>query len=427
MNLEKESGREVYEIAKRIFPINRSITGDGVRETLRILQEYLPELNIYEVPSGTEVFDWIVPKEWNCQEAYIEDEEGNRIIDFNQSNLHVMGYSLPMDEWMDWNDLKKIIYTQEDQEEVIPYVTSYYEERSGFCMSELQKRELDKKGGKFHAVIKSTLTQGSLTYGECIIPGELSEEIFVSTYVCHPSMANNECSGPALSIYLANWIKKRKHKYTYRFVFIPETIGSITYLSKKYRYLQDHMLAGFLLSCVGDDRTYSMVETRYGETLTDRLLRNVLHYIDPEYRHYTFLNRGSDERQYNAPGIDLPVCTFSRSKYGEYPEYHTSADDMNLVSPAGFRGSLEVMCRCFEVLEQNEKYKISVICEPMLSKRKLQNSISKKGSYEGVLRLRNFIAYADGKNDLIEIAEIIGESVYSLLPIVEELKKCELI
>ncbi|MCR5251246.1 MAG: DUF4910 domain-containing protein [Lachnospiraceae bacterium] len=425
--LDKECGRRIYEIAERIFPINRSITGNGVRKTLRILKEYLPELTIHEVPSGTEVFDWTVPQEWNCEEAYIENEAGERIIDFKECNLHVLGYSLPMDEWMDWEELKKIVYTQPDQEEVIPYVTSYYEGRSGFCMSEKQKRQLDEKGGRYHAVIKSSLTAGSLTYGECVIPGESEQEIFVSTYVCHPSMANNECSGPALSVYLANLVKTMHRRYTYRFVFIPETIGSITYLSKNYRYLQDHMLAGFLLSCVGDDRTYSMVETRYGDTITDRLLRNVLHYVSPGYCHYTFLDRGSDERQYNAPGIDLPVCTFCRSKYGEYPEYHTSADDLNLVSPAGFRGSLEVMCRCIEVLEHNDKYQISVFCEPMLSKRKLQSSISQKGNYAQVMRLRNFIAYADGKNDLLRIAERIGESVYDLLPIVEELKACELI
>ena len=424
---DMDCGRRIYDIAERIFPLNRSLSGNGVRETLKILKEYLPELTIKEIPSGTEVFDWTVPREWNCEEAFIENEVGERVIDYRKCNLHVLGYSLPMDEVLDWEELKKIVYTQPDQEEVVPYVTSYYAERRGFCMSERQKRKLDEKGGKFHAVIRSSLEDGSLTYADCVIPGESEKEILVSTYVCHPSMANNECSGPALSVMLADWVKQKKRKYSYRFVFIPETIGSIAYLSMHYKELQEKVLAGFLLSCVGDDRTYSMVETRYGDTLTDRLLKNILTDIDPKYCHYTFLSRGSDERQYNAPGIDLPVCAFCRSKYGEYPEYHTSADNMDLVSPAGFAGSYEVLRRCFEVLEANEKYQIRVLCEPMLSKRKMQSSISQKGSYAGVLKKRDFIAYADGRNDLLDIAERIGGSAYDLLPIVEELKAYELV
>ena len=417
--MQNDIGREMYDIAEKLFPINRSLTGEGVRETLRILKEYLPEIEVFEVPSGTPVFDWVVPREWECTDAYIEDMEGNRIIDFRKLNLHVVGYSLPMDEVLEWDQLKELIYTQPDQPEVTPYITSYYEERSGFCMPENLKQQLEEKGGRYHAVIKSRLFNGSLTYGECILPGESEKEIFISTYVCHPSMANNECSGPALAVRLAKWVKERKHKYTYRFVFLPETIGSITYLSGHYRELKKNTLAGFVV----DDRAYSMVESRYGNTLTDRLLRNVLSSIDPGYRHYTYLDRGSDERQYNAPGIDLPVCTFSRSKYGKYPEYHTSADDMRLISSSGFAGSFRVMTRCMEILEKNENYLVRVLCEPMLSKRNLQSTISRKGTYEKVKRLRNFIAYADGTNDLLEIADRIHESAYDLLPIVKELRE----
>ena len=207
------TGQKMYDLATRLYPICRSITGDGVRQTLAILKEYIPELEVHEVPSGTKVFDWTVPKEWNIRDAYIEDEAGNRIIDFKEHNLHVVGYSLPMDEWMELDALKEIIYTQPDQPEVIPYVTSYYKERSGFCMTQKQKDSL--KPGKYHCVIDSTLEPGHLTYGEAVIPGESDREIFLSTYICHPSMANNECSGPALATYLADWVRTHDHRSHY--------------------------------------------------------------------------------------------------------------------------------------------------------------------------------------------------------------------
>lgn len=222
-------GEKAYKIAERIFPICRSITGNGVRKTLYILKEYLPELEIKEVPSGTQCFDWTIPKEWNIEEAYIENSKGKRIVDFKENNLHVMGYSIPVDKYVNLEELKSIIYTQPDQPEVIPYITSYYKERYGFCMSQVQKDSL--KDDTYHIVIKSSLNEnGSLTYGECIFPGKSEKEIFISTYICHPSMANNECSGPSVSINLANYVKQMIKdgllgKYTYRFVFIPETIG----------------------------------------------------------------------------------------------------------------------------------------------------------------------------------------------------------
>ena len=228
------SGEYIYEIAERIFPICRSITGNGVRETLRIIREYVPELKIVEVPSGTQVFDWTVPKEWNIKDAYIENQDGERIIDFKNNNLHVLGYSYPLNKYMSLSELKEIVYTQKEQPDVIPYVTSYYKERSGFCMSENQLNSL--KEGQYHTVIDSELKDGSLTYAEIILPGESKKEIFFSTYICHPSMANNECSGPALQTALINHVKSIKNRYfTYRFVFVPETIGSITYLSQKYK------------------------------------------------------------------------------------------------------------------------------------------------------------------------------------------------
>lgn len=416
----------MYQLAKELFPICRSITGNGVRETLKILKKEYEQLNIYEVPSGTDVFDWTVPKEWNIIDAFIANSKGERIVDFKKNNLHVLGYSAPIDCYMNLEELKRIIYTQEDQPNVIPYVTSYYKERSGFCMSENQKNSL--REDTYHCVIDSELKDGSLTYGEIVIKGKTSKEVLLSTYICHPSMANNEVSGPVVAIELAKWLASLKNRRcTYRILFIPETIGSITYLSQNLDNLKKNMIAGFVLSCVGDDRTYSMVETRYGNTLTDRLLKNILRYHYPDFKVYNFLHRGSDERQYNAPGVDLPVCSVCRSKYGEYPEYHTSADDLSLISEEGLQGSFELMKKCIMALEYNNYYKVTFLCEPQLGKRGLYPTISQKGSYDDIIAMRNFLAYADGYNDLIEISNIINCPIDVLIPIVETLRNSNII
>lgn len=427
----REEGQKMYDFAASIFPICRSITGAGVRQTLKAVSDYVGqdgiEMVMHEVPSGTRVFDWTVPKEWVIREAYIEDEAGNRIIDMKKNNLHVMGYSTPVDEWVTLEELKNHIFTQPDQPEMIPYVTSYYKERYGFCMSTLQLDSL--KEGSYHMYIDSELVEGSLTYGEIVLPGSSEEEVFFSTYDCHPSMANNECSGPALSAQLVRYVAAmRNRRYTYRFIYIPETIGSITYLSTEdhLRHMKDHMIAGFNLSCVGDDRDYSIIESRDTDTLADRVLKNVLKYRG-HHTVYPFLKRGSDERQYNAPGIDLPVVCFCRSKFGEYPEYHTSADDMDLVSPSGFQGSYDVMTEVINALEYNDNYKIAVMCEPQLGRRGLYPTISQKGSYDEVEAMVDFIAYADGKRDLIDISNIIGVKIKDLIPIIEKLYQNELL
>ncbi len=420
-------GTEIYELVKRIFPICRSITGNGVRQTLAILQEYAPDIQVREVLSGTKVFDWTVPAEWNIEDAYVENEAGERVIDFQKTNLSVVGYSLPMDREMTLEELKQIVYTQESQPDVIPYVTSYYKERSGFCMS---KNGLDAlPEGTYHGVIKSTLNpRGSLTYGEAYLPGETEEEILISTYVCHPSMANNECSGPAVSVFLQRYLKSLpKRRYSYRFLYIPETIGSITYLSTHYKELKEHVVAGLNLSCVGDNDTYSFIQTRYGDTLTDRLLHNLLRFYYPEYQAYSFLQRGSDERQFCAPGIDLPVCSVCRSKYGEYPQYHTSADDLDYVSAEGLGGALELFKLFVQAMEYQGYYRMTCLCEPQLGKRGLYPTISQKGSYNEVKAMTDFIAYADGRNDLIEISNIIGVSIENLIPIIDKLSECNLL
>lgn len=421
---EMTMGQELYRLCEKLFPYCRSITGDGVRQTLADLREIMPEMTIHEVPSGTPVFDWMVPKEWRIRDAWIKNEQGEKVLDFHETNLRVMGYSAPLDKEMPLSELKEIIYTQPDQPDVIPYVTSYYKERSGFCMTEREKDALPE--GTYHAYIDSELFDGSLTYGEILLPSTEGndDEIFLSTYVCHPSMANNELSGPAVAVYLAKWLKSLSHRrYRYRIIFIPETIGSITYLSQG-NHLADmkaHVNAGFNISCVGDDRAYSYVASRYGNTLADRVAKNVLRFHAPDYKTYSFLDRGSDERQYCAPGVDLPVCAICRSKYEAYPEYHTNKDDLGLISPSGLQGAFEAYQKCIEALEANRTYQVQCYGEPQLGKRGLYPTISRKGEYGSAMDLLNLIAYADGTNDLIAISDRIGVPIQTLSQMVEKL------
>lgn len=419
-------GVVMYDLARRLFPICRSITGSGFRNSLNIIRERIPEISVVEVPSGTIVFDWTVPKEWNIYGGYIESLSGEKIIDIANNNLHVLGYSIPIDAIISRHELFDHLYTMPDQPDWIPYVTSYYKERWGFCMSENEKLRL--KDESYHVVIDSKLDNGYLTYGELVIPGESDEEIMITTYLCHPSMANNELSGPVVWSEVIKYVQSlNNRRYTYRFLINPETIGSITYLSKHLKHLQSKVKAGFVLSCVGDERTYSYVESRMADTLADRVTLNVLKYHYPNYKSYSFLSRGSDERQYCSPKVNLPFVGICRSKYMEYPEYHTSADDMSLISPQGLSGSLELMIKIINALEYNYKYEVQCYCEPQLGKRGLYPTVSRKGVYDEVIALKDFLAYADGNMDLIEISDKINQPIEALIPIVKKLLSANLI
>ena len=421
-----DAGRNMYELAGRLFPICRSITGNGFRQSLEMIREILPEIQVFEIPSGTAVYDWTIPKEWNIRGGWIKNLQGETIIDFNDCNLHVMGYSVPVHQTISREELLDHIYTQPEQPEWIPYVTSYYKERWGFCMSERQKQALTD--AEYEVCIDSTLEDGSLTYGELVLPGETDDEIFFSTYLCHPSMANNELSGPCVQTEIIKYLKSLSHrKYTYRFVFIPETIGSITYLSRNLEVLQQHVKAGFVVSCVGDNRTYSMVSTKYEDTLADRVLNNVLKFHYPDYIRYSFIKRASDERQYGSAGVNLPVCAFCRSKYHEYPEYHTSADNMDLISPEGLSGAYEVLIKVINALENNYFYQMQCKCEPQLGKRGLYPTVSQKGTKGDARYMQDFIAYADGRNDLIGISNILDIPVDKLIPIKDQLMEHHLL
>ncbi len=422
--MKNDIGKEMYRLIEHLFPICRSISGNGVRETLQIIQNHIP-ITIHEISTGTKVFDWVVPKEWNVVDAYIMDETGNKIIDFKENNLHLVGYSTPINQTLTLSQLQEHLYSLPEQPEAIPYVTSYYKERWGFCISQKQRDNL--KEGNYKVFIDSELKDGSLTYGELIIPGRSKKEIFISTYVCHPSMANNELSGPVLSTFLAKWIMSKPRRYSYRIIFIPETIGSIIYLSKNLESLKENVIAGFNITCVGDNGPYSYLPTRNGNTYSDKIALNILSFDHPDFIKYTYLDRGSDERQYNSPGVDLPICTIMRSKYGTYPEYHTSLDNLDIVSAEGLIGSLNIFKKCLNTIEENKKYKIKCLGEPQLGKRGLYPTIGTKTSSLKVKDIMNFISYADGEHDLIDISNIIDVPVWELYPIIEKLVKADLI
>lgn len=421
-------GLDMYQLCEKLFPICRSITGEGFRRSLNILKNDLELTNLqaFEVPTGTKCFDWEVPKEWNISDAYIIDPNGNRICDFKVSNLHVVGYSTPVDKEISLEDLQEHLYSLPEQPTAIPYITSYYKERWGFCISQIEREKLI--AGTYKVYIDSELKDGSLTYGELIIPGETEQEIFISSYLCHPSMANNELSGPVVTLSLAKWLLSlESRKYTYRIIIIPETIGSITYLSRNYKTMKENVVAGFNVSCVGDDRAYSYLPSKEGNTLADTVATHVLKHSHPDFVSYSFLDRQSDERQYCSSGIDLPLCSIMRTKYGCYPEYHTSLDDLTLVTPTGLFGAYKVLKRSIECLEANETLCTTVLCEPQLGKRGLYPTISTKESSSIVKNMMNFLVYCDGNHTNLEIAEKINAPLWELEEVISNLKAADLL
>jgi len=418
------NGKKMHKLAQLLWPITRSITGNGVRETLQHIKKEIPELNIESVATGSKAFDWTVPKEWNITEAYIEDQNGNKVIDFLKNNLHVVGYSIPVDVWLTLDELDEHLHSLPNQVNAIPYVTSYYKEQWGFCLTHEQRNNLPT--GKYHAVIKSSLNDGELNYGEIILKGAEEKEVLLSTYICHPSMGNNELSGPVVTTFLVKWLMSIKNRrYTYRVIFVPETIGSIVYLSKHIEYLKKNVIAGYVVTCIGDNNCYSYLPSRSGDTLSDITAKHVLSNIDPEYKKYNWLDRGSDERQYCAPGVDLPIATIMRSKYGEYPQYHTSLDDLKFISPDGLQGGYLALKKSIEIFEFNCYPKVTVLCEPQLGKRGLYTILGSEGKNTGVsVRLMmHLISYSDGAKSLLDISVITNTPFWDLLPMLDILVK----
>jgi aminopeptidase-like protein len=400
----------MYQWAVDLFPICRSLTGEGVRETLGYLQDKLHGLKIKEIPSGEKVFDWVVPNEWNIFDAYIEDEYGVKWVDFKENNLHVVGYSTPIDKWMSLDDLSNHLHSLPLQPDAIPFIASYYEDYWGFCLTENQRELMPDT--KYHVVIKSNLKPGVLNYAELIIPGDSDKEVLLSTYVCHPSMANNELSGPVVTAAIGNWLKANKRlKYTYRLVFIPETIGSIVYISKHLEHLQSKVIGGYVLTCIGDNKAYSFMPSRRGDSISDRAARAAYNEYAPSFIEYSYLERGSDERQYCSPGVNLPISSIMRSKYREYPEYHTSLDNLDFISEDGLMGGYEIVKKSIEVIENNCYYSTTTLCEPRLGDRGLMSTLGEWQSRSEVKDILNIVAYADGCIDCIDLSEKIGVGV----------------
>ena len=422
-------GNNIYKFAKKIFPINRSLTGDGNRLTLKLIKKIIPNLKIKEIPSKTRVYDWTIPEEWNVNDAYIINPNGKKICSFKQNNLHLVGYSQPINKSLNLNQLKKHLHFNKSLPSAIPYVVSYYKKNWGFCISYKEFKKLKK--GNYKVVINSKLSKGSMTYGELIIPGKIKKEILLSTYICHPSLANNEISGPSLLTFVGKFLNSLKDRYyTYRLVFHPENIGAIAYISKNFKVLKKNVVAGYVLSCVGDDRSYSFMPSRNGNSLSDKVAKYVLKNYTKKFQEFSFLDIGSDERRYCAPNINLPVCSIMRTKYGNYKEYHTSQDNMSLVSNKGFQGAYNIYLNVIKVLENNHIYITRTKCEPQLGKRDLYPNVSRwpnKKSWSEISKIVNLLSYADGQNDLIDLSEKIKVRADDLFNILNKLIKEDLI
>ncbi len=402
-NVSGELDTSIYHLVARLFPICRSITGNGVRKTLAVIKEYIP-VEIHEVPSGTQVFDWKVPREWNIRDAYIKDSSGKRILDFRENNLHVVSYSVPVHRKLPLHELKTHLHTLPEHPDWVPYRTSYYNEDWGFCLSQNQLSSM--RDGEYEVMIDASLEDGHLSYGEFVLPGETEEEILLTTHICHPSLANDNLSGIAVLTHLARYLQRVQRRHTYRFLFIPGTIGSITWLALNEQK-RSGIKCGLVVACVGDGGGPTYKCSRHGDAPVDLAARHVLQHCGGKPRVLDFSPYGYDERQFCSPGINLPVGLFERSKYGEFPEYHTSADNLDFVTPGHLLESFHMIRQILEILERNRRYVNRYpMCEPQLGKRGLYDAIGgDKDRARRQMALLWVLNQSDGSHSLLDIAE----------------------
>ena len=423
-----QEGKKAYKWATDIFPYNRSLTGEGVYKTLYYFKNIFKEIKIKSIKCGTKVFDWQVPLEWNVKDAYVADLNGKKVVDFKKNNLHLVGYSSPINKIISLKKLDRHLFSLKKLPNAIPYITSYYKKNWGFCIQHKKRKTL--KNNKYKVFIDSHFKKGSLKYGEIYLKGKQNKEILITTNICHPSMGNNELSGPVVSLSIARWLKKIKNKqFSYRILFLPETIGAIGYLKKNINHLKKNVIAGYSLVCVGDNKHFSFLESKQKNSLSDCAARYILKNQNRNVKYYSFLDRGSDERQFNSPGVDIPISSVMRSKYGEYKEYHTSLDNLNFISSKGLESSINLYKKIISLIEKtpNVKIKINTLCEPMLSKHNLYPSISTKKTKDLVSARMNILAYADGKSNIIQIAETTNLSIKKVLSEISILKKKNII
>ena len=402
-------GAAMHDLMTELYPICRSITGEGVRQTLAVLRRYVP-LEIHEVPTGTPVFDWTVPKEWNIHDAYIKNSRGERVVDFQRSNLHVVSYSTPVKKRVSLGELRKHLFSLPDRPDWIPYRTSYYNETWGFCLSHRQLESLPDE--EYEVCMDTSLENGHLTYGEYLIPGATTDEVLISCHVCHPSLCNDNLSGIAVASHLAAHIAGLpSRRFSYRFLFIPGTIGSITWLARNEEQVA-RIRHGLVITCVGDAGPFTYKKSRRGNAEIDRTVMHVLKTSGKEYVTQEFFPYGYDERQYCSPGFDLPVGCLMRSPHGSFPEYHTSADNLDFVRP----GYIEESLRCYQevvnVLEHNRTYRsLNPKCEPQLGKRGLYTAIGgDKDAAQKQMSMLWVLNLTDGRHSLLDIAERAGQS-----------------
>jgi aminopeptidase-like protein len=417
-------GDKLYGFAADLFPVCRSITGEGIRETLKAIQRRIP-LDIHEVPTGTEVFDWIVPKEWNIRDAYIKDSAGKRVVDFRASNLHVVNYSTPVRQTMSFVELNPHLHSIAAHPDRIPYRTSYYKEDWGFCLSENQRKAL--ADSQYEVCIDSSLKEGSLTYGECFLKGATDDEILVSVHACHPSLANDNLSGLTVATALAELVHQSDHRYSYRFLFLPGTIGAITWLSLNPDRAS-RIRHGLVLTCVGDRGGFHYKKSRRGDAEIDSAMAHVLRHCGESSEILDFSPYGYDERQYCSPGFNLPVGCLMRSVWGTFPEYHTSADNLDFISPEQLARSVRLCVHAFDVIEQNATFINRLpFCEPQLGKRNLYRT-SGGESIDDAIHARLWVLnFSDGNHSLLEIAERSGLPFSTLRDAAEMLQSAGLL
>ncbi len=396
-------GARLHELVTRLYPLCRSITGDGVRATLEILGETIP-LEIHEVASGTPVFDWTVPREWNIRDAYVKDRTGRRVVDFQESNLHVVSYSVPVHATMTLDELRPHLHTLPEQPTLVPYRTSYYAESWGFCLRQDVLDGLDQ--GPYEVCIDSTLADGYLTYGECVVPGELADEVLLTCHICHPSLANDNLAGNAIAVALAAQLAQGRPRFTYRFLFIPGTIGSITWLALN-QPRTDRIAAGLVLACAGDPGQLTYKRSRRGDTAIDRAVCHVLAGSGRPHEVQDFSPYGYDERQFCSPGFNLPVGNLSRTPFARYPEYHTSGDDLDFVSPEAMVDTLDTVWQVFGVLERDRRYlNLNPHCEPQLGRRGLYGALGgRSDTQQRQMAMLWVLNLSDGEHSLLDIAQ----------------------
>jgi aminopeptidase-like protein len=401
------AGEELYKLVAELYPICRSITGDGVRRTLQIVDREIGGLEVHEVPTGTQVLDWTVPREWNVRDAWVADPAGRRVIDFQASNLHLVGYSVPVRATMGLAELKEHLFTLPDQPDLVPYRTSYYAERWGFCASQRLVDSLPD--GDYEVCVDTTLADGHLTYGEHLVQGQTDEEVLVSCHVCHPSLANDNLSGIAVATRLARRLAEARPRYSYRFLFAPGTIGAITWLARNEDRL-GRVRHGLVLACLGDPGGFTYKRSRRGHAEIDRVAAHVLGRSGRPHQLVDFSPYGYDERQFCSPGFDLPVGSLSRTPYARYPEYHTSADDLDLVGPTQLQESLELCWEVVGVLEANRRYlNLSPKGEPQLGRRGLYGQIGgRSDAEERQMAMLWVLNQSDGTHSLLDVAERSG-------------------